>query len=159
MELKKIIQELAQTGEEKYAKICEVMSVDAQNKTADLQPLDGTSPIYDAFLQVDENGVFVEPKVGSLVACVFVTKEIAVVVNHSQIRQFQLKIQQTEFLIDKKGFLLKKDDETLAKLMADLLQEIQKMKFTTNTGSTIQLVNQMEFKKIENRFKTLLKDN
>lgn len=135
------------------------MSVDVENKTCDLQPMDDTSPIDNAYLQVDENGIFIEPKVGSLVACVFVTKEMAVVVNHSQIRQFQLKIEQTEFLISEKGFLLKKEDETLAKLMTDLLQEIQKMKFTTNTGSTIQLVNQMEFKKIENRFKNLLKDN
>lgn len=156
MELKKIIQQLAQTGEEKYAKICEVMEVDTENKTCDLQPLDGSSPIYDAFLQIDDNGVFVEPKVGSLVACVFVSKEMAVVVNHSQIKQFQLKIQQTEFLIDEKGFLLKKEDETLAKLMSDLLQEIQKMKFTTNTGSTISLVNAPQFKNIENRFKDLL---
>ena len=43
--------------------------------------------------------------------------------------------------------------------MSDLLQEIQKMKFTTNTGSTIKLVNQLEFKAIEKRFNQLLKDN
>lgn len=134
MELKKIIQQLAQTGEEKYAKICEVMSVDAQNKTADLQPLDGTSPIYDAFLQVDENGVFVEPKVGSLVACVFVSKEMAVVVNHSQIRQFQLKIQQTEFLIDEKGFLLKRNEINFKTLLNELLTELKTAVIQTPSG-------------------------
>ena len=92
-------------------------------------------------------------------ACVFVTKEIAVVVNHSELKQFQIKIEGVEFRISNEGFLLKKESETLAKLMSDLLQEIQKMKFTTNTGSTIKLVNQPEFKAIEKRFNQLLKDN
>ena len=59
--MKNIIQKLADTGDEIYAKICEVISVDAENKTADLQPLDGSSEIQDAYLQVAEYGVFIEP--------------------------------------------------------------------------------------------------
>lgn len=43
--------------------------------------------------------------------------------------------------------------------MSDLLQEIQKMKFTTNTGSTILLVNKPQFLAIENRFKDFLKED
>lgn len=155
--MKELIQKLAHTGDEIYAKICEVISVDVENQTADLQPLDGSSEIVDVYLQVAENGVFVEPKVGSLVCVVFITKELAVVVNHSEIRQFQIKVEDTEFKIDEDGFLLKKEEETLAKLMSDLLKEIQKMKFTTNTGSTIKLVNAPQFKAIEKRFKKLLK--
>ena len=50
--MKNIIQKLADTGDEIYAKICEVISVDTENKTADLQPLDGSSEIQDAYLQV-----------------------------------------------------------------------------------------------------------
>lgn len=157
MNLKQAIQQLAQTGDEKYAKICEVIRVNVDSKTADLQPLDGSSMIDDAYLQVDDNGIFIEPNVGSLVACVFVTKEIAVVVNHSEIKQFQIQIENTEFQIDKDGFLLKKEDETLAKLMSDLISEIRQMKFTTNTGSTITLVNEPQFITIENRFKKLLR--
>jgi len=75
----------------------------------------------------------------------------------SEIEDFNLQIDQTQMQIDKSGFLLKKENETLKKLMVDLLQEIQKMKFTTNTGSTINLVNQPQFLSIENRFKTFLK--
>ncbi len=157
--MKDLIQKLAEKGDEIYAKICEVKSVDVESQTVDLQPLDGSAEILDALIQVAENGVFVEPKIGSLVACVFVTKEIAVVVNYSEIKQFQIKIEGVEFQFDKEGFLLKKEGETLAKLMSDLLKEIQRMKFTTNTGSTIQLVNAAQFMAIENRFKTFLKDN
>jgi len=46
--MKEIIQKLASTGDEIYAKICEVTSVDQDNKTADLKPLDGSSEIFDA---------------------------------------------------------------------------------------------------------------
>ena len=88
------------------------------------------------------------------------TKETAVVVNHSEIKQFQIKIEKTEFKINAEGFLLKKENETLAKLMTDLLQEIQKMKFlTVSGGPTTKLINQPKFKEIENRFKKLLKEN
>lgn len=112
---------------------------------------------WNALIQVAENGVFVEPKKGSLVACVFASKELAIVVNYSEITQFQVKIEGVEFQFDKNGFLLKKEDETLKKLMVDLLKEIQNMKFTTNTGSTILLVNKPNFIQIENRFKNFLK--
>ena len=61
--------------------------------------------------------------------------------------------------IDNSGFLLKKENETLKKLMVDLLQEIQKMKFTTNAGPTLLLLNKPQFLAIENRFKQFLKDN
>ena len=158
--MKELLQKLTETGDEIYAKICEVTSVDIENQTADLQPLDGSSQILDAYLQVAENGVFVEPKIGSLVACVFVTKETAVVVNHSEIRQFQIKIEKTEFKINAEGFLLKKENETLKALMVDLLQEIQKMKFTTYAGGpTLTLLNKPKFIEIENRFKKFLKED
>lgn len=159
MNLKQAIQQLAQTGDERYAKICEVISVNADNKTADLQPLDGSSAIDDAYLQVDDNGVFVEPKVGSLVACVFVTKEMAVIVNHSQIKLFQLQIEQTEFQIDENGFLLKKENETLARLMADLIGAIQNMVFSHPQGPTTGLINAAEFTALAQRFQNLLKDD
>ena len=77
----------------------------------------------------------------------------------SEIEDFDLKIENTQLQIDKEGFLLKKQNETLAKLMSDLLKEIQNMKFTTNTGSTILLVNKPKFLAIENRFKDFLKED
>ncbi len=159
MELKEIIQQLAGKGDEIYAKICEVVSVDIENQTADLKPLDGSSEILDVLIQVAENGVFVEPKKGSLVACVFVSKELAIVVNYSEIKQFKIKVEGVEFQFDKNGFLLKKENETLKKLMADLIKAIKAMKFTTNQGPTIKLINIADFIALEKRFNNLLKDN
>lgn len=155
--MKELIQRLANTGDEIYAKICEVISADAASQTADLKPLDGSAEILDALIQVAENGVFKEPKVGSLVVCVFVSKELAVIVNHSELAQFQVKIAGVEFQFDTEGFLLKKENETLKKILVDMVQEIQQMKFTTNTGSTILLVNKPQFLNIENRINNFLK--
>lgn len=159
--MKDLIQKLASTGDEFYAKICEVTKVDSDKKTADLKPLDGSAEVLDVFLvtDFDNGGLYLEPKKGALVCVVFVTKEIAVMVNPGELVKMQLEIEQTKFRVDKDGFLLKKQSESLAKLMKDLLQEIQKMKFTTNTGSTILLVNKPSFIAIENRFKQLLKED
>ena len=156
--IKELIQKLAESGNELYAKIAEVTAVDTDVKTCDVKPIDGTSEIFDVFLNLDETtGQFREPVVGALICIVFITKETAVAVNYSELKQHNVKIKETEFIIDEKGFLLRKADENLAKLMDDLLKEILKMKFTTNTGSTITLVNAPEFVGIQNRFKNLLK--
>ena len=158
MNIKETIQKLAESGNELYAKIVEVTAVDKDAKTCDVKPIDGSSEIFDVFLNLDETtGQFREPIIGALICIVFITKETAVAVNYSELKQHNVKIKDTEFTIDENGFLLRKADENLAKLMDDLLKEIRLMKFTTNTGSTITLVNEPKFLAIQNRFKNLLK--
>lgn len=159
MELKKIIQQLAQTGEEKYAKICEVVAVNSEEKTADLQPIDGTSPIYDAFLQVDDNGVFIEPKTGSLVCVVFISKEQAMVVNHSEIQQFFVKVEGVEFKIDKNGFLLKKNKIVFKNLLNELLNELKNAIIQTPSGvGNFSPNNKMKFEQINEKINQLFSD-
>ena len=113
--------------------------------------------------KIEENGkrFYLFPKVNSWVLVSPVEEDLhrLYVEFFSDIEDFDLQIEGTRMQIDTDGFLLKKQNETLKKLMVDLLQEIQKMKFTTNTGSTIKLVNQPEFLSIENRFKDFLKDS
>lgn len=75
-----------------------------------------------------------------------------------EIEEMDVKVSECQLNINQ-GFLLKKEDETLKELMVDLLQEIQQMKFTTNTGSTILLVNKPQFQAIEERFKNFLKSS
>lgn len=157
--LKELIQELAKTSDEIYAKVCKVISVDAEEKTADLEPVDGSAVIDEVYIMTDhENGgLYLEPVVGSLITVVFVNKETALMVSSSALKQFQIKIESTELQVDKDGLYLKRENETLKALVNDLLEAIKKMKFTTNTGSTIKLVNITDFINIQNRFKTLLK--
>ncbi len=141
-------------------------------KVVSVNKSEGTCVVNDESLEftdvalsatVEENGkrFFLFPKVGSFVLVSPVNENIhrLYVEFFSEIEDFDLQIENTRLQIDKDGFLLKKQNETLAKLMSDLLKEIQNMKFTTNTGSTILLVNKPQFLKIEDRFKDFLKDN
>lgn len=139
----------------------EVISVDKENGVCTVS--DGSLEYDDVQLSatVEEGGkrFFLFPKVGSYVLVSPINEDIhrLYVEFFSEIEDFDLKIGDTELQINNEGFLLKKENETLKKIMVDLLQEIQKMKFTTNTGSTIVLVNKPQFLDIENRVKDFLK--
>lgn len=101
------------------------------------------------------------PKVGSSVLVSPINEDLhrLYVEFFSEVESIDLKIEAVQLQIDSDGFLLKKENETLKKLMVDLLHEIQKMKFTTNAGPTILLLNKPQFTAIENRFKQFLKDS
>jgi hypothetical protein len=155
------IQGLSKTGDELYAKVCEVVSVNAGNKTCDLQPVDDSAKLFDIPFNadVDVDGLVNYPKQGSHVLVVFLDKHNAQICNVSELDKSYLKIGTVEFKVDSTGFMLKKQNENLKKLMADLLTAIKSMKFTTNQGPTINLVNIADFIALETRFNNLLKDN
>ena len=89
--IKDLIQQLAYTGQELYVKVCRVTSVDEEAKTADVSPLDGSSPINDVYLVVDfeQGGFYLQPKVGSLVCVAFINKETAIVVGTSELEKVE----------------------------------------------------------------------
>ncbi len=157
--MKDIIQQLAKTGDEIYAKIGEVISIDLNNMTVDVKPLDGSADIDDAYLQADSDngGWLMIPKKGSLVGVVFINKETAIVASTGQIDQATLEIETVKLEINQDGFLLKKENETLKKLMADLIKAIKAMKFTTPNGPTISLINLPDFIDVETRFNQFLR--
>lgn len=104
---------------------------------------------------------FLFPKVESFVLVSPINEDLhrLYVEFFSEIEDFDLKIENVRMQIDNNGFLLKKQNETLKKLMQDLITAIKNMKFQTNTGVTIQLLNLADFISIENRFNNFLKDN
>jgi len=77
----------------------------------------------------------------------------------SEVEELYLCIEDVEFNVGADGFLLKKQNETLKALMADLIKAIKAMSFTTNNGPTIKLINEPQFTAIEDRFNQFLKDN
>ena len=90
--IKDIIKDLAPDNTSLLSKICEVISVNVEDKTCVLKPLDGSAEISQVFLTADENSsVFFEPTVKSLVCVVFITKTSGVVVSWSQLKQFNIK--------------------------------------------------------------------
>lgn len=84
--------------------------------------------------------------------------------SYSEIESLDLNIEQVRFQVDKDGFLLKKENETLRKLMSDLIAAIKAMSFTLTTpdtinGATTLLNNTAQFEAVENRFNQFLKGN
>ena len=162
-----LIKKLAKTNDEIYAKVCQVIAVNQSEKTVDVKPVDDTAEIFDVRLQAESEtgGLVIYPKVGSSVLVVFINKNSAAVVSTSEIKKFELVIETVKFDIDKDGFLLKKENETLKKLMSDLLSAIKAIKFTVTTtgtaaaqtGQTTTMTNLASFSAIENRFNQFLK--
>lgn len=158
-DLSQSIQTLAKSNDEVYAKVCEVLEVDQNEKTVNVKPVDDTAEIYNVRLQAESEtgGLVLFPKVGSMVLVVFINKNTAAVVNTSEIEKFSLVISSCSFEVDNTGFLLQKENETLKKLMADLIAAIKALKFTTNNGPTISLINIADFIALETRFNQFLK--
>ena len=138
-----------------------VISVDKQNGVCKVS--DGEIEYTDVQLSatVEEDGkrFFLFPKVGSFVLISPINEDLhrLYVEFFSEIEDFDLQIEGVRFQVNKDGFLLKKENETLKELMSDFIKACKNLKFQTNTGVTIQLLNLQEFIEVENRFNQFLK--
>ncbi len=112
-----------------------------------------------SIINEDKQGFYLFPKVGSSILIAPIEEDINRfhIVAYSEVENLKYGIENTELNIDKNGFLLKKENETLKKLMEDLIKAIKAMKFTTNQGPTINLINIADFIALEKRFNNLLK--
>lgn len=103
------------------------------------------------------------PKVGSQVLAVRVEDDDDwMIIAADEIQKIGYYIGTTIFEIDAVGFLLQKENETLKKIMVDLVGEIKAMSFTLTTpdtinGSTTLLNNASQFTEIETRINQFLK--
>ncbi|MFC0344056.1 hypothetical protein [Epilithonimonas hispanica] len=133
-----------------------VSEVDWEERTMTAVGIDDEVEFFDVLLGL--GSVDLKPKIGSdcLIGIIENQSTSSFILTANELEEIDVVVEECQLNINK-GFLLKKENETLAKLMSDLLKEIQKMKFTTNTGSTILLVNKPQFLEIENRFKDFLK--
>ena len=137
----------------------EADEIDWEEKTMTAIGVSDDLPYYDILLGLDS--ILIKPKKGAtcLIGLIDNNPTTPFLIWANETEEYSIKVENTELKMDN-GFLLKKENETLAKLMTDLLQEIQKMKFlTTSGGPTTRLINKEKFKAIGNRFKNLLKDN
>lgn len=75
--IRDIIKELVKDNDsEIFSKVCKVLSVDEEQRTANLEPIDGTADILNARLQASTaqpTGVAMIPKVGSMVIASFIS--------------------------------------------------------------------------------------
>ena len=156
--LKQTLSELQTSKIPTQTVLVEVKEVNWDERTMTVIGVTDELEYYDVLLGL--GSVNVKPKIGSscLIGFINNSETLPFLIMADQVEEIEIKSDQCQFKVND-GFLLKKQNETMAKLMSDLLKEIQKMKFTTNTGSTIKLVNQPQFLSIENRFKDFLKDS
>jgi len=125
--IKELIQQLADTGEEMYSKVCTVKSVDGL--TCVCEPIDGDAEILDVRLVADEDEqLFVlVPKVDSVVVVSFLTKEAGFVSMVSKIDEVKFKIGQTFYSANSDGFLIKKGNDTLKQIVQMVIESIQQI--------------------------------
>lgn len=68
-------------------------------------------------------------------------------------KDYNIIINSIQFRMEKDGFILIKDGESLKKIMVDLIEEIEKMKFKNTVGQSLLLINKPMFIQIKNRVK------
>ena len=71
-----------------YSKICTVLSVDDENRTCEVEPIDGTVEYDEARLQAEiagSVGIYLKPKVGSFVVVDFSTRDLPIIVQTSDV--------------------------------------------------------------------------
>lgn len=156
--IKQLIQQLAYTGQELYAKVCKVTSVDEENQTADVEPLDGSSPIYDVYLVVDmeQGGFYLQPKVGSLVCVAFIGKETAIVVGSSALDKVECTSEGFSLKIENGKIQIKNEQADFKTLLNDLLTELKSAIIQTPSGpGNFAPQNVAKFEEINNKINQL----
>ena len=135
-----------------------VTSVDWDEKTCEADGADDELPFHNILLGI--GSVYQKPKVGTLILIGLINNDDTTpfLIYADEVEEISLKTENCDLKIND-GFLLKKENETLKALTVDLLEAIEKMKFTTNQGPTLKLINKQSFTDIKNRFKTFLKDS
>lgn len=109
MNIKDIIQLLAQSGEEFYCKVCIVDSVDEKARTVDCTPIDEGAQILAVNLQANQEnntGIIAFPKVGSFVVIGFLNQAAAVVLLYDEIEKIEIAIGNTSLKINKDGVVI-----------------------------------------------------
>lgn len=144
-----------------------VVSVDKENGTCTIA-VDGLE-LSDVQLSsvIDGNNkkFYLFPAVDSSVLVSPINEDLhrLYVEAYSEIESLDLNIGSVQFQIDQTGFLLKKENETLKKLMSDLITAIKAMSFVVTTpsgvGATTTLNNASQFEGVLNRFNQFLKGN
>ncbi|WP_298307282.1 hypothetical protein [Flavobacterium sp.] len=161
------LEEMAKNNGPAVSNIAKVKSVNIQNSTCILVDEDGQE-IFNVRLKpiLNNNKSFVLiPKIGTNVLALRIEDDDDwMVIAADEIEKIGYYINDVLFEIDQTGFLLKKENETLKKIMVDLvsaIKGIQLLVTTTGTssaqsGQTTAIVNLSDFEAIESRINDFL---
>lgn len=141
--------------------LAQVESVDEAALTCTL--IDDDVEIFDVRLSPVLNGnqsVIIFPKINSWVIAIRIEHdEDWMIMAADEIEKYRITIGTQIIEMDGTQVMIKNNNDDLKTLMNDLLNAIINMKFTTNTGVTIELINALDFENIQTRFNAFLKSN
>lgn len=158
------LKEMAKSHGPSVSNIAKVKSVDEAKATCVLIDED-EQEFFDVRLRPVLSGkksFILVPKVGSYVLAIRVEDDDDwMVIAADEIEKTGYYIDNVIIEIDATGFLLQKENETLKKIMVDLIAAIKDMSFVVTTpsgpGATTILNNTAQFTTIETRINEFLK--
>ena len=134
----------------------EVTEVDWEEKTMTAIGIEDEVEYFEILLGI--GAIDTKPKIGAncLIGIIDNNDTTPFLIMADEVEELDINVDNSQFNISG-GFLLKKENETLKKIMVDLITAIRAMIFTTNNGPTIKLINDLQFEAIESRVKDFLK--
>lgn len=166
MDAAQTLREISQS-KQLISKICTVESVGEFD--CEVIPVDSeaTLPMVRMKAHLQGNGgIIIKPKVGSFVIVSFTRPADAFIAMCDEIDSIQAKLFDHTILINKDGMLvdmssglyeIKNNQESLKKLLSDLIKEITMITVTTGTGPSGVPINIAQLKQIGERVLKLLK--
>lgn len=164
-QIRKRLEDMAKDHGPAVSNIAKVKSVDEAKATCILIDEDGQE-FFDVRLRPVLSGkksFILVPKVNSYVLAIRIEDDDDwMIIAADEIVKIGYYIGSTIIEIDATGFLLKKENETLKKILADLVGTIKQMSFNLTTpdtinGTTTVLNNTAQFTAIETRINQFLK--
>lgn len=158
-DIRQKLGDLAGSSGPAVSNIAKVKSVDENGAVCVLEDEDGQEipevrlrPVLTgkkSFLQI--------PKIGSLVLAVRIEDdEDWMIIACDEVDKFLWATDTTKVELTDKVHI-SANNKNMAELIDKLFEAILKMRFTTNAGPTIRLINRPEFESLKNEFKELLK--
>lgn len=139
-EKKADINKIESLSDDDYKTYLEIYKRDSDKVSLTYEKSKGINFIYDkSTVNIDKDKII--DKVGDDSKSTLTSKDLDIIIGELQLR------------IDSGGFTLKKSDETLKKIMVDLLAEIEAMQFKNTIGQTLLMINKPKFTLIKSRIK------
>lgn len=164
-QIREALQEMAKKGGPAVSNIAKVKLIDEDKAVCILIDEDGQEYLNVRLRPVlsGKKSFILVPKVGSYVLAIRVEDDDDwMIMAADEIEKIGYYIGSSIVEIDATGFLFQKENETLKKIMIDLVAAIKAMSFTLATpdtinGTTTALTNLVQFTAIETRINQFLK--
>jgi hypothetical protein len=151
--MKELIEKLVDIPSPYNSKLCKVDLINKDARTCDVEPLDGTSIIFDVRLQAfqdDREGVVLFPKKGSMVVVTLLNNETGYVSLTSEVDYVQFKKGDVD---------LRTELDKMFDLTDSLIDLLSKFQLMTNMGVTVQVMPNvvLELQKLKQKNDTIKK--